>query len=79
VHCGGGGVLDVVLAEIEAFKRWRVTAINLLRSHPVACCEADTFDDQDRRRIMCFLGFVKKGKKGKGYALGRGLRKLTGY
>ena len=54
------GVMRPVEAEVKAFKVWRVCAINLNRTRPVECIEAETFDDQDAPRIMCYLGFVYK-------------------
>jgi hypothetical protein len=53
-----------VLAEIEAFKTWRVVGINLNRTRPVLAIEEETFDANDRQRIMCFLGFVYKYRSG---------------
>ncbi|KAL4852731.1 hypothetical protein ACK3TF_006203 [Chlorella vulgaris] len=50
------------MAEVDAFKRWRVIGLNLLRRRPVWCIEAETFDDNDRARIMCYTGFVYKYK-----------------
>ena len=55
-------VLRPVEAEVKAFKYWRVTSINLNRERPPECIEAETFDDQDGPRIMCYLGFVYKYK-----------------
>ncbi|PSC70259.1 ABC transporter ATP-binding [Micractinium conductrix] len=51
-------LLDDVISEIDGFKTWRVVGINLNRERPVACVEAETFDDNDRTRIMCYLGFA---------------------
>ena len=56
--------MQVVQAQVQAFKVWRVTAVNLNRTRPVACIEAETFDDQDAPRIYCYLGFVYKFKQG---------------
>ena len=51
-----------VEAEVQVFKVWRVSCINLNRTRPEECIEAETFDDQDAPRIMCFLGFVHRYK-----------------
>lgn len=46
--------------EIQAYKDWRCTAINLARTTPVEPIEADTFDEGDRKMVLGYLGFLER-------------------
>jgi hypothetical protein len=49
-----------VKEELEGFKAWRTVAVNLNRGHPVEPIEDETFDGNDRPRVLGFMGFVSK-------------------
>jgi hypothetical protein len=52
---------DLVPAQqMEAFKQWRCSAINLARIRPVEPIDDETFEESDQKMILGYLGFVYK-------------------